>query len=329
MLKTGMLAVLTPLLLLASGCSQILPASGNYFLQVDLTPRTFRMYVPSTYNAGTAIPLVIALHGLLDDGNGFAYATGLEKVAEERGFVVVFPDGLNRAWEAVRQDYILSELLDVSPRSDATDDVTFINTLIDTVAGALTIDDKRVYVTGSSNGGMMSFLLAQELTQRIAAIAVVSASLPADFSHEGALAPPMPLLMIHGTDDTVIPYKGGVVLGWEALLSGNEDILNLTALNFLSVESSASRWARLNHTDTTPTVINLPDADPKDGTTVRKTTYENGAGGSQVVLYTVKGGGHTWPGGVERLPEFIGGATSRDIDASEIIWDFFDQFLRK
>ncbi len=319
------------LALVGSGCSSIKPESGYYVMDVDSALRTFRLYVPSSYDASEPLPLVIAMHGLLDSGNGFAKWTRFEDLAEERGFVVAFPDGVLSGWLSVPSNYELSPLMDTSLWRNKVDDVAFISQLIDDISLVLDIDEKRVYACGASNGGMMSYLLALQIPERIAAAASVAATMPRVFVPESDPNETVPFLLIHGTQDPIIPYEGGAVLGLDRLLEMEQDfdLLDLSVLDFLSAEETAAYWALWNQTEPTPLVEMLPDTDRRDATTVNRSTYSNGAGGTEVVLYTVEDGGHTWPGSKLFVPELFLGKTNHDIDATLVIWEFFEKFSKE
>jgi len=319
------------LVFLSAGCPNPGSVSGEYLVETDEGTRQFRMFVPSSYDGTRTAPLVIAVHQLLHTTNDFAWVTNLESLAEEQGFIVVFPDGLLTGWLSVPEEYRPFPLVDFPSVRDVVDDVAFVSTLIDALSAGMNIDKGRVYVCGASNGGMMSYVLASELSDRVAAVAVVMATMPDCFMSQNEPGPPIPLLIMHGTADPVIPYEGGGILGLDLLLAFAQrvDLLNLSALNFLSAEETAAYWASWNQTDPTPSVEALPDTDPHDGTTVVRSTYSGGLDGSEVVLYTINGGGHTWPGAPEYLPEIVAGRTCRDIDATAVIWEFFQRFRRE
>jgi polyhydroxybutyrate depolymerase len=182
--------------------------------------------------------------------------------------------------------------------------VRFIADLIDDVARRQTVDPLRVYATGMSNGGMMCYRLAEELAPRIAAIASVAGT-PAKANPKPTRA--VPVLHFHGTEDKIVPYTGPgkEVPGW---------------LRFLSVEQTFATWAKVNGADTTGVPVPMPDA-KEDGTSVvRQEAVRPGKKGASVILYTIKGGGHTWPG---KPALGMLGRSTEEIDANEIIWAFF------
>jgi polyhydroxybutyrate depolymerase len=139
-------------------------------MTVDGRERTYLVHAPSPYSKATPAPLVVALHGRLGTGRGQEWLAHLDKVSDEHGFVVVYPDGLNRSWADGRG---------TSPSDQANvNDTKFISQLIDKLAAEYSIDAGRVYVAGMSNGGFMSGRLACELSEKIAALAIVGCQFP-------------------------------------------------------------------------------------------------------------------------------------------------------
>jgi polyhydroxybutyrate depolymerase len=190
------------------------------------------------------------------------------------------------------------------------DDVAFTRALLDDLAAAVHVDEDRIFATGMSNGGMMVYRLAAELSDRIAAIAPVGGpmSIP-----PGKPSRPVPVVHFHGTEDRLAPFHGGRGEG-------------KSAWSFESVEDSIGAWVRANGCARDPEVETLPDLE-SDGTKVVRKTYGEGRAGSEVVLYVIEGGGHTWPGG----PMDVGalGATTREISANDTMWEFFQRHPRR
>ena len=167
----------------------------------------------------------------------------------------------------------------------------------------LNVDSGRIFATGMSNGGMMCYRLAAELSERIAAIAPVAGTMA---GAEAKPKRPVPLLHFHGTEDPLVPF-------------GGPDQRVPKLLTFKSVEDSVTAWVKLNGCQEEPLIEELPDI-ADDGTKVTRKTYRNDAG-AEVVLVIVTGGGHTWPG--RQLPVKLMGRSTRDISATDMIWDFF------
>jgi polyhydroxybutyrate depolymerase len=270
--------------------------------------RTYRIYVPRGDRA-RPMPVVLVLHGGGGTGAGMETLTrgGLNRLAERDGFVAIYPDGVERHWNDGRgiQTY--------RAHRENIDDVGFISALIAHLARRLNVDRGRVYATGISNGGLMSFRLARELTSEIAAIAPVAISMSEQIAAMRAPSRPISVLMIPGTLDPLVPWNGG-----DIGFAGGTKVGKV-----LPVAETIRYWAGHNQCPSPPTVAMEPDRDPQDGTRVRRETYGPCRDATEVVLLAVEGGGHTWPGGWQYLPERVIGRTSRDIDANEVLWDFF------
>jgi polyhydroxybutyrate depolymerase len=280
------------------------PSLARGELVVAGAPRTFAYFSPE----GDGLrPAVIALHGRLGDGAGQNDLSHFAIVARDEGFVVVFPDGVSRSWNDARGG---------TPASRAgVDDVAFVAALVDWFIAQQRVDRNRVYIAGMSNGGFMTATLACELADRFAGAGVVAATVPKAL--EGACRPPAPVSVafVVGDKDPLVPYGGGAVRGG----AGGA---------ILSAEASAKLWAAIDGCTAAPTTRTLPDADASDGTVTDVLTYAGCGGGSEVRLYTVRGGGHAWPGGLAYLPERFIGRTSRDFDASRELWRFFSAHSR-
>lgn len=273
--------------------------------------RTYHIHVPSNYNKNKSTPLVVALHGGGGTGKMMDGFTGLSRLSDIKGFIVVYPDAVEKHWNDGRG------LHGYRSQRENIDDVGFISTLIDVIANAYPIDLNRVYVTGASNGAMMSFRLACELTNKITAIAPVIGALAENVSKNCNPSRPMPVLIIGGTADPLVPWEGGHVHLFRKKLG-----------IVLSIPDTARFWAMHNQCSQEPKISWEPDTSPDDGTRIRKTVYNNCRDSVEVVLYEVQGGGHTWPNGPQYLPEWIIGVTSQDMDGAEAIWNFFEKFRR-
>lgn len=268
--------------------------------------RSYIVHVGVSCDREVPAPLVIVLHGGGGNGAGMVKLTNFNAVADREGFIVVYPDGIDRHWNDGRGvEWYRAHTQDV-------DDVGFISALIDELSRKLNIDVRRVYATGISNGGMMSYRLGCELSDKIAAIAAVTASLAVNKVREWSPSRPMPVMIIAGTADPLVPWEGGDIR-----------FRGRTYGTLVSLPDTVRFWVEKNGCAARPAVRRLPDSAPDDGTTVRREAYSGCRGGAEVVLYMVEGGGHTWPGGLQYLPERIIGKTSREFDASEVIWQFF------
>lgn len=270
--------------------------------------RTYNVHISSSYDETRPTPLVIVLHGGGGTGLGMTKLTNFNTIADRENFIIVYPDGFEKHWNDGRG------LSQYSAQTQNVDDVGFISALIDHLSAELNIDAKRIYVTGISNGGMMSHRLGCELSQKIAAISPVASNIPVNMASVWAPPRPVPLLIINGTEDPLVPWAGGDIHFGKAKLG-----------QALSVADTVKFWVTNNKCTSVPLVTQLPDKDTSDGTRVQREIYGGCENGAEVVLYAVEGGGHTWPGGLQYLPELVIGRTSRDFDASEVIWQFFKE----
>ena len=253
--------------------------------------REYLLYVPRSYDRTKPTPLVISMHGAGLWGAAQKETSQWNKVAESQGFIVVYPSGTGggapRIWHVDRGAGLMR-------------DVRFISELIDTLEAAYNIDPTSIYANGLSNGGGMAFVLSCTLSDRIAAVGMVAAAqlLPWSWCTDHR---PVPMIEFHGTADPVTPYNGGRT--WVA------------PELFPSIPTWTANWARRNRCGPHP-VESVVAAD------VTRLEYTNCADNAAVVLYTVQGGGHSWPGG-KPLPEWMIGPTSRSVDATGQMWAFF------
>lgn len=261
-------------------------------MMVDGNKRFFLTYIPST-EKDHKMPLVISLHGGFASPKGMLHLADFRPVADREKFIVVCPAS-KRIWHD-------------GANLHGIDDVKFIDQLISYTIKTYHVDPERVYVTGISNGGFMTARLACQLNQRIAAVAIVAATL--DIGEGYDLDRPMPALYMHGTADPIVPYKGGKLFGRSAY----------------SQDAVIDKWVALNNCNKTPVVTTIPDA-ANDGTSIIKEEYINPKNGLKVVGYTIINGGHTWPGGWQYLPKLIIGKTTRNLNACEEIWNFFKEY---
>lgn len=281
--------------------------STRYTLEHDGLTREYRLYVPPDLDPAQPVPLVLVLHGGGGTADGMEKLThsGFHDLADRDGFIVAYPQGVDKHWNDGRP-------LEDRAAQDDIDDVGYIAALIDHLAAEYPIDQTRVFATGISNGGFMSFRLACDLADRIAAVAPVTANLSADLAARCAPSRPVPVLIINGTKDPLVRWEGGTI-----------QVLRKTRGDILSVDETVTTWLVLNDCPDTPAITPLPDADPGDHTRVRRERYAPCAADTVVELIVVEGGGHTWPGGYAYFPWWLIGRTSRDIDANEVIWTFF------
>ena len=268
----------------------------SYSFDHDGLKRTYNLHVPATLDRSKPVPLVIELHGGGGDGNHIDGLTGFYALADREGFVVAAPSGVDKGWNDGRVD----------PKTSSTaDDVGFLSEMIDRIEAQVPIDPRRVYVTGISNGAIMSGRLACQLSERIAAIAQVAGTAAVETAAACHPARPVPVLEIHGTADPLVPYAGGTVV--PQLGDGRGQVVG--------VDAWSAFWAANNSAGTPPATTSI-------GTDTTVRTWHGATPQSDVVFYRVEGAGHTWPGGSQYLPKLIIGSTSKSFDASEVIWQF-------
>jgi polyhydroxybutyrate depolymerase len=283
----------------------------------DNLERTFHIHFPEGYIKSLKLPLVIALHGRGGEGESMILVTkrGFDKLADKDQFLVVYPDGIEKNWNDGRADEQVTD----RAHKENIDDVGFISALIDRMIKDYNADAKRVYITGISNGAIMSYRLACEISSKVTAIAPVDGNIPYLLLNECFPSKPVSVLAINNVDDPMVPFEGGEIwVNFHRVRLGK----------VLSVNESIVFWVRRNKCKVIPYIFQEPDRDPTDGTRVLRKEFREGMGGTEVILYKIDGGGHTWPGGLQYLPAFIIGRTSRDINASEVIWAFFKRHTR-
>ncbi len=249
-------------------------------------------------NAGSGPhPTVIVLHGALGTGAGAARTTGFAEAAARRDFAAVFPDGLDRQWNDGR-----------SGKAGGPDDIGFIRALVRRLVSDGIADPRRVYLAGISNGGMMSFTLACKAPELFAGIGTVIANMPDGI--EPCIARPIPVVMINGTADPMVPYRGGEV----GLRGGRGRVW--------SAEQTAGFFARRDGCGSR-SVVALPHRDPMSDTSVAQITWRDCKVTGGVSLYRIEGGGHALPGRRALAPRLLG-PSNFDIQSAEVILDAFD-----
>lgn len=271
------------------------PSSGTHELTVtvDGRDRHYRAYTPAGGTTGR--PVVVFLHGGGGTGELFERVSHMDTVADEGGFVVVYPDGSGRLGDRLLTWNAGDCCAYAKERN--VDDVGFVRALIDDVTARF--GTGPVFVTGFSNGAMMTYRLGCELADRIAGIAVVSGAMNLDTCTPSRR---LPVLIIHGTADTAVPYDGGP--------SSSEFPTAGTWTN-RSVRYAVDFWTNHNGCRPAPT-------ESRDGEILTETW----TCAEPVTVHTIDGGGHGWPGGEKARPGAVEEAPPRP-DASAVIWEFF------
>lgn len=241
-------------------------------IKVDEVTRDYIVYIPQEYTGNEDVPLLFVFHGLGGNMESSYNNSKFYQIAEKENFIVVHPNGISSQWNAVSASNNI--------------DVKFVEALIVELENKYKVDTKRIYSCGMSNGGYFSFLLACELTDKIAGIASVTGLMFQNVLANCIPSRPIPILQIHGTEDALVSYDNV------------EDVLNF--------------WIDKNQTASIPTVTDIPDIDISDGSTVQRFEYNNGLDNVEIHHLKITGGKHKWPGHEGNM----------DINASEEIWDF-------
>lgn len=277
--------------------------------------RTFALYLPKGYNPGVSHPLLLALHGGGGDAKKWPTYTnnGFERLADRDQFLLVYPEGIEGQWNDKRG------VRDFTAQRENVDDVGFLGALIDFFMANYSVDRDRIYVAGASNGGMMANYVGAVYSDKVAAIATVIASIPDNLLPLMHPKHPISVLMINSTEDPLVRWRGGVVK------FGRKETGSV-----IPVEKTVQFWVNQNKLNPQPKETDLPDRDPGDGTKITRTLYQGGVGKADVVLYTVIGGGHTWPAFEDKrgplmkmMVNKLVGKKSRNLDATQTIWEFF------
>ncbi len=278
------------------------PGDYRRYLEFDGGNRFYDLHIPQKYDENTSTAVVLVFHG--GGGNPVQQRSDsqMDKVSDTHGFIVVYPAGTGRL-----EDRFLTFNSGNGfgyAKEHNIDDVGFTRALLDDLETLFNVDKNRVYATGFSNGAFMCYRLAFELSDRIAAFAPVSGVLGVEPSAYN-LIKPVPIIHFSGRQDEYVPYNGGI---------GRKSV---EPISHPSVLKTIQFWA--DH--------NSCPKEPKEEIRIGKavcTVYGHGKEGSEVILWTLEDGGHTWPGGSSTLPRSKVGKLNMDISAGELMWQFFE-----
>jgi polyhydroxybutyrate depolymerase len=259
----------------------------------DGLQRDYILYVPASYSPGTPAPLVLNFHGYTSNDFEQMFYGDFRPIADTAGFLVVHPMGT--------VDILGNTHWNVGWGTSNVDDVGFTSDLIDSLSAQYNINQDRIYSTGMSNGGFMSYRLACDLSNRVAAIASVTGDFNVNTAASCNPQHPMPVMEIHGTADPTVAYDGNIL--------------------FAPIPSVINYWVTFDNCDPNPVITDLPDIDTTDGCTAQHQVYPGGDNGVEVEHYKIIDGVHAWPG-----TAFGGAGTNQDFDASKEIWRFFSQY---
>jgi polyhydroxybutyrate depolymerase len=278
--------------------------------------RSYWIHIPPSYNGSESVPLVLILQGsskiyfpywfhFLCDSWIEEYSNFSSK-ADEIGFIAVYPNSKflfcsgNFGYDHEITDNFCYSLID---------DMGFIKSLIEKMEKNYNINSSRIYVTGLSGGAIMSYSIASHLFDKVAAIAPVAGTIGGDlegggdFSYIKPPKKPVPAIIFHGTSDKNLPYDGSSYS--------------------VSVNESVSFW--VNHTNCNPE----PEVNISESGKIIKKTYTNKSNNMEVILYTTVDGGHWWPGSDNNFGITVFNDTIQEIDATDLIWEFFEKHPKK
>ena len=285
----------------------------------DKLNRNYDLHLPAGFDKSLPRPVVFVLHG----GATSAETTlGMRpgdfvELSDKEGFIAVYPNGYPDQPGSNRHHWNDGRNLRWAAHKKNIDDVGFFSSLIDHFIKIYNAEPQRIYAVGASNGGIMCYRLGCELSDKIAAIASVIANLPVHL-YECAPSRPVSVLIMNGTNDPLMPWEGGMIR-FRGLCLGE----------VLSTAETVKFWLKRNKCAVSPIITMEPDKDPEDGTRVRREVYSPCKDGSEVRLYAIENGGHTWPGGFQYLPENLIGKTNQDIASIEVIWEFFKRHAKR
>ncbi|MFY0627628.1 MAG: cadherin domain-containing protein [Reichenbachiella sp.] len=261
----------------------------NRTINIDGVQRAYDVYIPTSVNCSQRVPLVIDMHGFTLDKETQRAISDFDILAEREQFIVIFPQGLPNS----NGNFYWNDNED-----NGSDDISFLSQLIEDSKTNLNIDPKKVYLSGFSDGGFMAYTMACEIGPQIAAIASVTGSMR--FAEIDACDPirKVPIIQFHGTNDQVVPF------------SWNDAVIDY--------------WINFNGCIDNPSETPYPDTDPNDDTTAIRFTWDQCDFDSEFIFIVIENGSHSWPGS-ERFFESNISGTNNDINATKLIWEFFQQ----
>jgi len=282
------------------------PGDYGRKIRFERRRRFYKIHVPPSYKKGKPMPVVLIFHGGGSYPGAVRYESGMDEVADKEGFIVVYPAGTGIFFN----DRLLTWNDGRSLKNGSiskVDDVGFVKALLDDLATFFNIDTKRIYAAGFSNGAQFTYRLAKQLSDRIAAVSLVAGHRSANQIFPPP-SRPISLMQFSGLEDKVAPYHGGTP----------NYKYNKFKTAYQPVGDAIETWVLFNRCPSKPIDIK------RIGRAV-KTLYGPGKNGTEVILWTLEDGGHTWPGGrvVAADEKFNLGNVNTDISASELMWEFF------
>jgi len=281
-------------------------STGNYQYSLPYggKNRTYYVHIPANLPPDPA-PLVIGIHGATVSVDMFRHQSELDSLSDTKGYIAVYPQATRTA------GLLLWNAGHCCGRAQWSkqDDVGFILEVINQVQKQWAIDPARIYAVGMSNGAMMTYHLAAQASDRIAAIATIAGTAPLD---EVRLTRPMSVLHFQSVDDPVMPYAG----------------LHTPVINFPSAEAMLNPWITQNHCPTAPKISSplLSSGNWRHQDTATRQIWGPCQNGTEVIVWKLTGPGHVWPGGTPpNFQKWTRHGATHVVDANELIWDFFSR----
>ena len=260
---------------------------GEYEITFQGLVRDFIVYIPESYTHESSSSILFAFHGFGGSNNQIMYSSDFNSIAERENFIVVYPQGSSffgfPHWNVGGWT-----------NSSTTDDVSLIDFLIELISQDYNLNQDMIYATGMSNGGFFSFLLGCQMSNKFAAVASVTGSMTTETFNECNPGRELPILQIHGTDDSIVTYNGNSSIG------------------SIAIPEVLTYWSSNNYCNDVETT-QLNDSNPNDDFSIERLLFDGGINGSVVDHYKVNGGEHVW---------FM----TEDINSSELIWEFFSHY---
>jgi polyhydroxybutyrate depolymerase len=257
--------------------------------------RFYKTHLPIGYDFSKQYPVVFVFHGGLGNPDLTEKQTGFSKKADEEGFIVVYPYGTG-SFDKKLLTWNTWNCCGYADKKNIND-IDFINAVLKQIKEKYSIDEKRVYAAGLSNGGMMCYLIASELSELFAAVAPVAGAMFDTTSSNPKSE--VSMIIFNSTDDLHVPYNGG---------AGEKSLVDV---EYLPVETTVNLWVNK---------YNCFLMNKSEGSAFFKTNYKNN-NGTEIVLYKMLSGGHSWPGG-EKIRRFADNPV-KSVSATDLIWEFF------
>lgn len=272
--------------------------------------RKYSLHIPDSYDGTEEFPLVVFLHGGGGNAESAQNFTNFNSVSEQNEFLMLYPQA---GFELDANSFVWADGRGLAPDNLGIDDVGFINSLVDSLEIEYNVNPNKIYLCGFSNGSFLTQKIAFEMNSQFTAMGTLGGTMSQEFFDSGNPNRVIPMMYVFGTDDPLVPYNGGFV-------SGNQNLEPV-----VSAEDAVAFWVSNNQCQTTLAPVELPNINTNDNSTVTVFEYTNGnCQNSKVKFYRINNGGHTWPG--VNIQNQSLGQTNLDIQASEELWEFFDQF---